>query len=490
MNTIKDLTQNIPIFQTASGKFTAEIAGIAFDTREVKQNYIFVAQKGTKTDGHHYIEQAIENGAICIVAEHLPEILQENITYLKVKSSAEALAILACNFYDNPSKHLTLTGITGTNGKTTIATLLYRLFSNLGYKCGLLSTVENRIGDTVLPATHTTPDAIQINQLLSQMVSQGCTHCFMEVSSHAIVQQRIAGLHFAGGIFTNITHDHLDYHKTFKEYIAAKKLFFDNLPQTAFALSNIDDTNGKVMLQNTSAIRKTYSLQTVNCDFKAKINEDTWDGMNLNIDNENVWFKLVGKFNAYNLLSIYAAAVLLGMDKKDVLCAMSMLESAEGRFSVIRQNQRTVIVDYAHTPDALLNVINTIREIRDKKQKFIIVVGCGGDRDKTKRPVMAKTASDFADMTIFTSDNPRSEDPNEILSDMLKGVPNEEEANVVVIPDRKQAIKWAVKSAQTGDIILIAGKGHEKYQEIKGIKYEFDDVEVAKKYLQDKMDKK
>jgi UDP-N-acetylmuramoyl-L-alanyl-D-glutamate--2,6-diaminopimelate ligase len=482
MNTIKELTKNIPIFQTVHGKFNSKIAGIAFDTREVRKNYIFVAQKGTKTDGHNYIEQAIEKGATCIVAERLPEKLNENITYLEVKSSPFALSVLACNFYENPSQRLALIGVTGTNGKTTIATLLYRLFTNLGYKCGLLSTIENKIGETTIAATHTTPDAIQINQLLSEMVLQGCQYCFMEVSSHAIVQQRIAGLHFTGGIFTNITHDHLDYHKTFKEYIAAKKLFFDNLPKTAFALSNIDDTNGKVMLQNTVAERKKYSLQTVNCDFKAKINENTFDGINLSLDNENVWFKLVGKFNAYNLLSIYAAAVLLGMDKKEVLQAMSMLDAAEGRFSILRHNKITVIVDYAHTPDALQNVLNTICEIRKKEQKIITVVGCGGDRDKTKRPQMAKIACKLSDMIIFTSDNPRSEDPDAILADMTSGIADD--VNIFINRDRKEAIKTAISSANSGDIILIAGKGHEKYQEINGIKHDFDDMKVAKYYLE------
>ncbi len=483
MKTIKELINNISTIQII-GLIDKQIEAICFDTREVKSSSLFVAQKGTKVDGHKYIDQAIEKGATCIVAEQLPVTLHEDVTYLQVKSSPHTLALLACNFYGNPSYKLKLIGITGTNGKTTTATLLYRLFTNLGFKAGLLSTVENKIGQTTIPSTHTTPDAIKINQLLSQMVSEGCEYCFMEVSSHAIVQERITGLHFVIGIFTNITHDHLDYHKTFKEYIAAKKLFFDNLPKTAFALTNIDDPNGKVMLQNTAAQCKTYSLQTINSDFKAKVNEDSLEGMNLIIDNEDVWFRLIGKFNAYNLLSIYATALLLGVNKKDVLREMSMLESAEGRFSTINKNGKTVIIDYAHTPDALLNVLNTIREISKNDQKITTVVGCGGDRDKTKRPEMAKIAYNLSDKVILSSDNPRSEDPDSILNDMVKGIPSDDESNVFVIVDRKQAIKLAIATSQTGDIILIAGKGHEKYQEINGVKYEFDDIEIAKNYLE------
>ena len=459
------------------------IAAICFDAREVQKSSLFVAQKGTKTDGHKYINQAIENGAVCIVAERFPKKIDKNVTYLLVKSSPRSLALLACNFYDNPSQKLKLIGITGTNGKTTTATMLYHLFTNLGFTCGLISTIENKIGLTTVPATHTTPDAVQINQLLSQMVAEGCQYCFMEVSSHAITQHRIDGLHFTGGIFTNITHDHLDYHKTFKAYIAAKKQFFDNLPKTAFALSNIDDKNGRVMLQNTKANCKTYSLQTANCDFKAKINENELDGMNLTIGNENVWFQLVGRFNAYNLLSVYATAILLDIDGKEALQAMSLLESAAGRFSILRQKEIIVIVDYAHTPDALLNVLNTIREVRNNHQKITTVIGCGGDRDKTKRPQMAKIAFKLSDKLILTSDNPRSEDPNAILNDMLKGIENEDDSRVLVNADRKQAIKTAITTAQKSDIVLIAGKGHEDYQEINGVKHDFDDIEIAKQYL-------
>jgi UDP-N-acetylmuramoyl-L-alanyl-D-glutamate--2,6-diaminopimelate ligase len=480
MKTIKEIINDITILHIA-GSIEKQIEAICFDTRNVKESSLFVAQKGTKVDGHNYIEQAIDKGAVCIVVEQLPEKLQEKITYLQVKSTPHTLALLSCNFYDNPSKRLKLIGITGTNGKTTTATLLYQLFTNFGFKTGLLSTIENKIGRLTVASTHTTPDAIQINQLLAQMVSEGCEYCFMEVSSHAIVQERITGLYFAIGVFTNITHDHLDYHKTFKEYLAAKKLFFDNLSKTALALVNIDDPNGKIILQNVHAQSKTYSLQTVHCDFKAKINENTLDGINLTVDNENIWFRLVGKFNAYNLLSIYATASLLGIDKEEILKKMSMLKSAEGRFSIFRNHDIIVIVDYAHTPDALLNVLNTIREITNGDQIITTIIGCGGDRDKTKRPEMAKIACQLSDKVIFSSDNPRNEDPASIIDDMMKGVQNDD--NVFVIIDRKQAIKIAIMTAKKGEIILIAGKGHEKYQEINGVKYNFDDIEITKKYL-------
>ncbi|MDR2407149.1 MAG: UDP-N-acetylmuramoyl-L-alanyl-D-glutamate--2,6-diaminopimelate ligase [Bacteroidales bacterium] len=482
MKTIEELINNISILHTV-GSLEKEIKAICFDTREVENSSLFVAQKGTKVDGHNYIEQAITKGAICIVAEQLPKKLRNDVTYLQVESSPRTLALLACNFYDNPSKHLKLIGVTGTNGKTTVATLLYQLFTNLKFKTGLLSTIENKIGQTSIPSTHTTPDSIQLNQLLARMLLEGCEYCFMEVSSHAIVQERITGLHFVGGVFTNITHDHLDYHKTLKEYIIAKKLFFDNLPKTAFALINIDDPNGKIMMQNTSAQCKTYSLQTVHCDFKAKINESSLDGMNLIIDNENVWVKLVGKFNVYNLLSIYATAILLGINKQNVLLKMSMLDPAEGRFTVIRGQDVTLIVDYAHTPDALLNILKTIGEIIKSKQKITTVIGCGGNRDKTKRPEMAKIAYKLSDKLILTSDNPRNEDPDSILDDMIKGIPNEDDENVFVISDRKQAIKIAISTAKKGDVILLAGKGHERFQEINGVKYNFDDIEIAKHYL-------
>ncbi len=483
MKTIHELINNIAVVQTI-GSTDKKIESICFDTGEVQSSCLFIAQKGTKADGHNFINQAIEKGAICIVAEKLPEKLHNSITYLQVESSSYALALLACNFYDNPSRKLNLVGITGTNGKTTVVTLLYHLFSNLGFKTGLLSTIENKIGEDTIPATHTTPDAIKINQLLSQMVEADCEYCFMEVSSHAIVQNRIAGLEFKGGIFSNITHDHLDYHKTFKEYIAAKKLFFDHLPKTAFALSNIDDPNGKVMIQNSKAQRKTYSLQTVDSDFKAKLNENTLDGINLAIDNQNVWFRLVGRFNAYNLLSIYATAISLGIEKEDVLQKMSMLEPAEGRFSTIQAKRLNVVVDYAHTPDALLNVLKTIHDISGSGQEIVTVVGCGGDRDKTKRSEMAAIACKLSDKAIFTSDNPRTENPYTILEDMQKGITAENRHKVLVIEDRRQAIKAAILTAKQKSIILIAGKGHEKYQEINGIKYDFDDMKIAKEYLE------
>ncbi|MDR1878962.1 MAG: UDP-N-acetylmuramoyl-L-alanyl-D-glutamate--2,6-diaminopimelate ligase [Bacteroidales bacterium] len=483
IKTIQEIIGTIPILQTR-GATDKPIKSLCFDTRDVQDDALFVAQKGTQTDGHLFIEQAVSKGAVCIVAEQLPEKLQDNITYLQVKSSPCTLALLASNFYDNPSRKLKLIGITGTNGKTTTATLLWHLFSDLGFKTGLLSTIENKIGQTSISSTHTTADAIQINRLLSQMAEEGCSYCFMEVSSHAIVQQRICGLEFAGGVFTNLTHDHLDYHKTFKEYINAKKLFFDNLPKTAFALANTDDPNGKIMLQNTSAQRKTYSLYTADCDFKAKLNENTMEGINLSIDNQNVWFQLVGKFNAYNLLSIYATAVLLGMDKEEVLQKMSLLKSAKGRFTVIRDKDISLIIDYAHTPDALSNVLQTIQDVIVQDQEIITVVGCGGNRDKSKRPTMAKIACQLSSKVILTSDNPRGEDPKKILNDMLEGVPAKDEHKVFVIDDRKQAIKMALTMAKPKTIVLIAGKGHEKYQEINGVKYDFDDMEIAKTYLQ------
>lgn len=483
MKTVHELINNIVVVQTI-GSTDKKIDSICFDTRDVQPSCMFIAQKGTKVDGHDFINQAIEKGAVCIVAERLPEKLQDNITYIQVEFSSYSLALLACDFYDNPSRKLNLVGITGTNGKTTIATLLYRLFTDLGFKTGLLSTIENKIGEDTIPATYTTPDAIKINQLLSQMEEAGCEYCFMEVSSHAIAQNRIAGLEFKGGIFSNITHDHLDYHKTFKEYITAKKLFFDHLPKTAFALSNIDDPNGKVMIQNTKAQRKTYSLQTVDSDFKAKLNENTLDGINLTIGNQNVWFQLVGRFNAYNLLSIYATAILLGMKKEDVLRKMSMLKPAEGRFATIQTKKLNIVIDYAHTPDALLNVLKTIHDIAGSRQEIVTVVGCGGDRDKTKRPEMAAIACKLSNITIFTSDNPRTENPYTILEDMQKGITAENRHKVLVIEDRRQAIKTAILTAKPKSIILIAGKGHEKYQEINGIKYDFDDMKIAKEDLE------
>ncbi len=485
MKTIDDLLVGVEVLQI-KGNTSIEIEKICFDTREVSSSSLFVAQRGTKTDGHQFVGQAIEKGAIAIVVEKMPKQTLDSICYIQVKCSSLALALLAANFYDNPSQKLQLIGITGTNGKTTTVTLLYRLMIALHKKTGLLSTIENRINDKTYPATHTTADSVAINKMLAEMVKEGCQYCFMEVSSHAIVQNRIAGLHFRGAIFSNLTHDHLDYHKTFAAYRDAKKLFFDKLPSTAFALVNIDDANGDFMLQNTKAKSYRYSLQSAKADFKAKIGESNFSGLNLRIDNKEVWFKLVGKFNAYNLLAIYATAVLLGLDKEEVLTQMSNLEAAEGRFFTLRKHGITVIVDYAHTPDALKNVLETINNIICKDEEIVTIVGCGGDRDKTKRPEMAEIACRLSNRVILTSDNPRSENPHDIIEDMLKGVSKAYEHNLLVIEDRKQAIKAAIIQAKPNSVILVAGKGHEKYQDIAGVKYHFDDVEVVKEYLKDK----
>ncbi len=482
MKTLKDI-----LFKTAIiniiGSTNREISSVCFDSRKVIQKSLFVAVKGTKVDGHKFIKQAIDNGADAIVCETLPENIKNEITYIKVKDSSYVLGYIASNFYDNPSYKLKLIGITGTNGKTTTVSLLYDLFHSLGYKPGLLSTIHNKINGEVLKTNHTTPDAVKINYLLGLMVDKGCTHCFMEVSSHAIVQNRIAGLKFTGAIFSNITHEHLDYHKTFEEYIKAKKKFFDNLPPDAFALSNIDDKNGKIMLQNTKASKYTYSLKST-ADFKGKIIENQLEGLKLNIDGKDVWCRLVGKFNAYNLLAVYAAAVLLKEDKSEILTIMSNLKTVEGRFDYIKNDKNiTAIVDYAHTPDALKNVLNTILKLKNKKQKIITVFGAGGDRDKQKRPIMAKFACDKSDTVILTSDNPRTEDPNIIIEDMKKGIEKSHLKDVLIITNRKQAIKTAYAIAKPGDIILVAGKGHEKYQEINGVKYPFDDKEILREIL-------
>lgn len=454
------------------------ISDITFDSRQVKKNSCFVAIRGTQVDGHEYIDKALELGASVIVCEVLPKNLIEGIAYIRVKDSSEVLGKMASSFYDNPSDKIKLVGITGTNGKTTTVTLLYRLFNKLGFKSGLLSTVVNYIGDDVIPATHTTPDAIQLNKLLAQMVEAGCTHCFMEVSSHSVVQNRIAGLKFTGAIFSNITHDHLDFHKTFDEYIKAKKRFFDLLPSSAFALTNIDDRNGRVMVQNTSAKVNTYSLRSM-ANFKCKVIENHFDGMLLNLDSVEVWTRLVGGFNAYNILAIYAAARLLGVEKETVLTELSSMTAVSGRFEHMKSPKEiNVVVDYAHTPDALQNVIDTINEIRNPDKKLITVVGAGGNRDKTKRPVMAKVAVEGSSMVILTSDNPRLEEPDDILNDMKVGIEPSMVGKVLTIVDRKEAIRTAYMLANQGDIILVAGKGHENYQEIKGVKHHFDDKEV------------
>ena len=469
--------------QKILGPNEGQVSQIIFDSRKANAHSLFVAVKGTQVDGHEFIDKAINAGATTVVAEHLPEQQQEGITFIKVEDSAQALGQLASGFYGQPSQKLKLVGITGTNGKTTTVTLLYRLFLSLGYKTGLLSTIENRIGNTIIESTHTTPDAIAINSLLAQMAEAECDYVFMEVSSHAIDQKRIEGLHFKGGIFTNISHDHLNYHKTFKAYIEAKKAFFDYLPKSAFALLNLDDRRGEVMGQNTKAKKYFYSLKKM-ADFKAKILENTLMGLHLDIDTRDFYCQLIGHFNAYNLLAVYATAVLLEQDKEETLAAMSLLKTAEGRFDQVldRENQILGIVDYAHTPDALEQVLTTIQQLRQHNAKIITVVGCGGDRDKTKRPRMAEIACKMSDQVLITSDNPRTEDPEAIIKDMEAGVADK--SKVLSITDRKQAIRTACRLADRGDIILVAGKGHEKYQEINGVKHPFDDKEILKEEFQ------
>ncbi len=482
MKLLKDILYKAGLVEVV-GSTNVAIMSITFDSRKIEKDSLFVAVKGSLSDGHKYIDDTISKGAIAILCEEIPENLNEKITYIKVKDTTAALGVVASNFYGNPSESLKLVGVTGTNGKTTTVTLLFNLFKKLGYKVGLLSTVKNQINNDVIPATHTTPDAIQLNALLRQMVDKGCTHCFMEVSSHAVVQNRIAGIHFQGGVFSNITHDHLDYHKTFEEYIKAKKKFFDMLGSDAFALTNKDDANGDVMLQNTKATKKTYSLRSM-ADFKCKVVENQFSGLLLNIDNNEVWTKLIGSFNAYNLLAVYATAVLLKEDKTNVLTTLSSLSSVEGRFQYVRTDNGIIgIVDYAHTPDALLNVLKTIADIRSGNEQVITVVGCGGDRDAAKRPVMAKIACELSNKVILTSDNPRSEDPEAIIKEMQSGVDAVNNKKTISITDRSEAIKTACSYAKQGDIILVAGKGHEKYQEIKGVKHDFDDMIVLQENL-------
>jgi UDP-N-acetylmuramoyl-L-alanyl-D-glutamate--2,6-diaminopimelate ligase len=464
-------------FTELQGSADVEITAVVFDSRNVIPGSLFVAVKGTVVDGHDYIDKAIKDGAIAIICEDLPAHTASEVDFLMVANSAIALGIVSANFYDNPSKKLKLVGVTGTNGKTTVATLLYQLFRELGYKCGLLSTVENQINGQIIPSTHTTPDQVELNRLMDEMVEAGCDYCFMEVSSHAIAQHRIQGLVFAGAIFTNLTHDHLDYHKTFAEYLKAKKAFFDGLTKSAFALTNVDDKNGNVMLQNTIAHKKSYGLKNM-ADYKARILENQFGGLLLHIDNEDVWFKMVGTFNAYNLLAVYATAMLLDQDKAKVLTVLSKLKGAEGRFEyIVSANKVIGIVDYAHTPDAVQNVLSTIHDIRKGNEKVITVIGCGGDRDKTKRPIMAKVSCEWSDKVILTSDNPRTEDPAQIIKDMEEGVDAAFKRNTLSIVDRREAIKTACHLAHPGDIILLAGKGHEKYQDINGVKNHFDDME-------------
>lgn len=475
---LQDILYKVSI-KSIKGNTNIDINDLQIDSRKVNHSSCFIAIKGNATDGHEYIEKAIADGAIAVVCEKFPEQTLEAITYVQVEDCGIAAGLMSHNFYGEPSLKVKLVGVTGTNGKTTIATLLWKLFTGLEYKCGLISTVQNQIGNDIVPATHTTPDAVSLNALLKQMVDEGCEYVFMECSSHAIHQHRIAGLKFTGALFSNITHDHLDYHKTFDEYIKAKKSWFDALPSTAFAISNADDKRGTVMLQNTAAKKYFYSLKTL-ADFKGKILDNSLSGLHMSIDNEDVHFRLIGEFNAYNLLAVYGAAICLGENKQNVLQVLSGLDGAEGRFDYIVSNKERVIgiVDYAHTPDALLNVLATIKKLRQGHEQVITVVGCGGNRDKTKRPVMAEVACEYSDKVIFTSDNPRNEDPLEILNDMQAGVNVVTKKKVISIADRKEAIKTAITLAQKEDIVLVAGKGHEKYQEIKGVKYDFDDKKV------------
>lgn len=480
---LKDILYKVAI-EALKGSTDIAINKIDFDSRKMEDNDVFVAIRGTVSDGHDYIEKAIALGAKTIICDVFPENIVSGITYVQVKDTNKALAFMAANYFDNPSESLKLVGITGTNGKTTIASLLYQLFKKAGFKVGLLSTVKILVDDIEYKATHTTPDSITINHYLRGMVDAGVEYCFMEVSSHGIHQKRTEALHFTGGVFTNLSHDHLDYHPTFAEYRDVKKSFFDNLPKTAFALSNIDDKNGAVMLQNTVAKKCTYALKSY-ADYKAQILENQLSGLLLKINNNEVWVKLIGTFNAYNLLAIYGTAVELGMDSFDALRLLSDLESVSGRFQfIVSDSNITAIVDYAHTPDALENVLKTIGDIRTKNEQLITVVGCGGNRDMAKRPIMAGIASDLSDKVILTSDNPRNEDPDMIISEMEQGVAIHNQRKVLSISDRKQAIKVACQLAGPNDIILIAGKGHETYQEIKGVRYDFDDMKTVKEILE------
>lgn len=482
MKVLKDILYKVNLV-SVSGTTDLEVHDIAFDSRQVSKGAVFIAVRGTVTEGHDYMDIAVESGAIAVVCETLPDEQLANTTYVQVKDSQKALGIMASNFFGNPSAKLKLVGVTGTNGKTTTATLLWQLFSALGYKSGLLSTVQNMVGAKVHPATHTTPNAIAINKLLLNMVNAGCTHCFMEVSSHAIVQERIAGLQFAGGAFTNISHDHLDYHGTFDNYIRAKKAFFDQLGSDSFAIVNKDDRRGLVMLQNTKAVKYTYAIKS-EAAFRARILSNSVMGLELEIDERTVWLKMMGRFNAYNILLAYAIATLLGEDNEEVLTQLSLLDGAKGRFErFMSETNVAVIIDYAHTPDALQNVLETIDEIRSKNEQVITVVGCGGDRDAAKRPVMADIAARLSDRVILTSDNPRSENPEVILDEMQKGISAVHRKKMLRISDRREAIRTACSLAGPGDILLVAGKGHETYQEVNGERYPFDDLAVTREML-------
>ena len=481
---LKDLLYKVSI-RAVQGDNNVQVKDVQIDSRKVSAGSCFIAIAGTAADGHRFIETAIANGATAIICQVMPAVTNAEVTWIQVQNSAAAAGYVSHNFYGEPSDKLKLVGVTGTNGKTTIVTLLWKLFSGLGYKCGLVSTVQNQVGDAVIPSTHTTPDAVSINALLKQMVDAGCEYVFMECSSHAIHQHRVTGLQFAGALFSNITHDHLDYHKTFDEYIRVKKSWFDALPSTAFAISNADDKRGMVMLQNTVAKKYYYSIKTL-ADFKGKILDNSLAGLHMMVDDVEVYFRMIGEFNAYNLLAVYGAAICLGEEKNEVLQLLSSLDGAEGRFDYIVSKTDKIIgiVDYAHTPDALLNVLATIKKLRQGNERIITVVGCGGDRDKTKRPVMAEVACEYSDKVIFTSDNPRSEDPLEILREMEAGVNVVARKKYTTIPDRREAIKAAVGLSAKEDIVLVAGKGHEKYQEIKGIKNHFDDKEVLREMFE------
>lgn len=465
------------------GSTDKHIAGITMDSRAVELNFVFVAVKGTKVNGENFITDAIEKGASVIVSSSTPSNFLQDVTYIIVENPALALGCMASAFFENPSRELTLVGVTGTNGKTTIATLLYRTFRQLGFKVGLLSTVANFIDEEKLQATHTTPDQVTVNSLLKRMVNEGCKYCFMEVSSHAIDQQRIAGLHFAGGIFTNLTHDHLDYHKDFKSYRDAKKTFFDGLPKESFSISNADDSNGRVMLQNTTSQIKYYSLQRP-ADFKGIVLENTMDGLHMKIDSNDVHFRLRGRFNAYNILAVYGAGIELGVNKIQLLEILSGLHHVEGRFDLVENSKGVyAVVDYAHTPDAVENILKAVEELRTRNEKLIVVIGAGGNRDKTKRPVMASISARFADVLILTSDNPRDENPEDILNDMKNGLDPVQLSKALIITDRYQALKTACALAHETDIVVVAGKGHENYQEINGVKHHFDDKEFLKEML-------
>ena len=480
---LKEIISGISITEVL-GNTDKDIQGIHIDSRKIEPGHLFVAVKGTQTDGHAYIDKAIEKGASAIVCETLPEDLREDIIYIKVENTEDAVGKLATTFYGNPTDKLELIGVTGTNGKTTIATLLYNMFRHFGYKVGLVSTVCNYIDGEAIPTEHTTPDPITLNRLLGRMADEGCRYAFMEVSSHAVAQKRIGGLKFAGGIFTNLTRDHLDYHGTVDNYLKAKKAFFDHLPKTAFALVNADDKNGMVMVQNTRANIRTYSLRSI-CDFKGKVLEDGFEGMLMDINNVEVNVQFIGRFNASNLLAVYGAACLMGKKPEDVLLALSLLRPVSGRFEAIRSARGySAIVDYAHTPDALVNVLSTIQEVQNGRGQVITVVGAGGNRDKGKRPLMAQEAVKRSDKVIITSDNPRFEEPQDIINDMLAGLTREDMRKVVSITDRKEAIRTACMMAQPGDAVLVAGKGHENYQDIKGVKYHFDDKEVIREIME------